>query len=161
QVEGQLFKVPRYGFTAEPSVFQTTFSLPQGDQQAEGSCDENPLRLEGISAVDFQGLLKVMYPLIASHLTLPWEDWRSALRLATMYDFSRIRDLAIEEMSKITDADPVQIILVAREFSIEEWLLPAYRRLACRDQPISLADAQLLGWETAIGLSHVREDISP
>ncbi|KDQ55084.1 hypothetical protein JAAARDRAFT_37607 [Jaapia argillacea MUCL 33604] len=160
-VEGQLFKVPRYSFVKDSSVFRTAFNLPPGDLKAEGSSDGNPFRLDGVKSRDFQRLLKVIYPLdTGSHLVLPWEEWLSALRLATMYDFSRIRQLAIEEMPKCK-ADPVQVILAASEFSLDDWILPAYYQLARRPQSLSASDAQLLGWDTAVGIAHVRGDLLP
>jgi hypothetical protein len=63
-VEDRLFKVPQCYFVKNSDIFRTTFTLPQGgNSNAERTSDENPLELEGISKVDFQRLLKVMYPL--------------------------------------------------------------------------------------------------
>jgi hypothetical protein len=62
QVERRLFKVPRYQFTRYSDVFNAVFSLPKMDQ-LEGTSDEFPFKLEGVSSVDFQRLLTVLYPL--------------------------------------------------------------------------------------------------
>jgi hypothetical protein len=64
QVEERIFKVPRYHFEHSSEIFATTFTLPAVDEvHTEGQSDENPFILEGISCVDFQRLLKVLYPL--------------------------------------------------------------------------------------------------
>jgi hypothetical protein len=41
-------------------VFSTTFSLPSGNLEAEGTSDKNPFALHGIKASEFQALLKVI-----------------------------------------------------------------------------------------------------
>jgi hypothetical protein len=38
------------------------FTVPPGDIPVEGSSDENPLKLESIQKVDFQRLLRAMFP---------------------------------------------------------------------------------------------------
>lgn len=63
QVEGTLFKVPRYRFEKGSGFFKDLFSLPTGDAPAEGSSDENPISVLGIMKVDFARLVEVMYPL--------------------------------------------------------------------------------------------------
>lgn len=64
QVEDYIFKVPRCHFERKSEIFRTTFTLPTGDGvHAEGQTDENPVVLEGIRSLDFQALLKVLYPL--------------------------------------------------------------------------------------------------
>jgi hypothetical protein len=66
QVETTLFRVPRYGFEVEGTLFQTLFSLPgplENGEQAEGRDDNYPIVLENITKEHFRGFLRVMYPL--------------------------------------------------------------------------------------------------
>jgi hypothetical protein len=60
KVEDALFKVPKNHFTTS-SVFATIFTLPSGENDAEGT-EDKPFILHGISEVDFESLLKLMYP---------------------------------------------------------------------------------------------------
>ena len=60
-MEARLFKVPRYQFECNSEIFATIFTLPLAGE-TEGTTDQNPLKLEGINSVDFQSLLKVLYP---------------------------------------------------------------------------------------------------
>jgi hypothetical protein len=57
-----LFKVPRLYFERNSGIFRDMFSVPPGDKPTEGSCDENPLALKSIQKVDFQRLLRAMFP---------------------------------------------------------------------------------------------------
>jgi hypothetical protein len=60
KVENALFKVPRNHFVAS-SVFATIFTLPSGGAGAEGT-EDKPFVLHGVAEVDFEALLKLMYP---------------------------------------------------------------------------------------------------
>jgi hypothetical protein len=63
QVEDSLFRVPRHHFQDNSEVFKDMFSLPQGSQTTEeGNSDANPIKLEGISALEFASLLRALYP---------------------------------------------------------------------------------------------------
>ena len=62
-MEGKLFKLPRRPFEEQSEVFRTMFLLPPGSHaQVEGLTDEMPLRLEGITKIDFKAFLKVLFP---------------------------------------------------------------------------------------------------
>jgi len=166
KVEDRIFKVPRYHFEHSSEVFATTFTLPPGDGvDAEGHSDENPVVLEGISSVDFQRLLKVLYPpdmrsQILSVTKAGWmskEEWISVLKLSTQWYFLDTRDLVINQLDKLTDMGNVERILLARQYDVPAWLRMAYRNLVLRHEGISLGDAEKIGWETAFRLYQVRE----
>ena len=59
-MEDALFKVPKNHFAAS-SVFATIFTLPPGKDEVEGT-EDKPFVLHGVSEVDFESLLKLMYP---------------------------------------------------------------------------------------------------
>jgi len=66
EVEMTLFRVPRHGFEAEGSLFQTLFSLPspmETGKHMEGHGDNCPIVLGAITKEYFRGFLRVMYPL--------------------------------------------------------------------------------------------------
>ena len=63
QVEDTLFRVHRRYFEQESEVFRAMFQLPVGNGVvADGSSDEQPLRLEGVKKEDFRQLLRIMFP---------------------------------------------------------------------------------------------------
>lgn len=62
QVDNVLFKVPRQEFAAN-GVFVGLFELPQAVTNTEGRDDEHPIKLPGITAVDFRRFLKALHPM--------------------------------------------------------------------------------------------------
>lgn len=63
QVQDRLFRVPRHTLEAQSVVFQDMFSFPPPpDAEVEGSSDEHPIRLDGVTVDEFRHLLKVLYP---------------------------------------------------------------------------------------------------
>jgi len=153
-----LFKVPRLYFEKNSNVFGDLFALPLGNNDAEGSSDENPIRLESIGKVDFQSLLKVMYPetgLQTPHATM--NEWISVLKLSTLWEMKDIRTKAIAELSK-TKMDAVDQVLLARSYDVGDWLLEGYTTLVKREANLSSKEAERLGYETAFRLCQKRED---
>lgn len=61
KVDGELYKLPRLDFEQKSTVFRDMFSMP-ATHDCEGNSDENPIRLDSISKVDFERLLTVMFP---------------------------------------------------------------------------------------------------
>ncbi|KAF7356246.1 hypothetical protein MVEN_00956100 [Mycena venus] len=165
KVEEHIFKVPRYHFERSSEIFATAFTLPAGDgAHAEGQSDDTPIVLEGISSIDFESLLKILYPLnmLGQTLSMPlnrWmskEEWISVLKLSTLWYFLDARELAIRQLDWI-GLESVERILLARQYDVPGWLREGYEDLATRDEGISLEDAQKIGWETALRLYQTRE----
>ncbi|KAJ7786710.1 hypothetical protein B0H14DRAFT_3163765 [Mycena olivaceomarginata] len=131
--------------------------------QVEGRNDENPIVLEGVSSVDFQALLKVLYPLdILKPHALTTEEWISVLKLSTQWGFFDARKLAIQNLminatKRPDDLGHVQRILLARQYEVGIWLRPGYTYLATRDGDISREEAEAIGWETAFLITQIRE----
>jgi len=157
-VEGCLFKVPRTYFERDSEAFSAMFKLPVAqDVPVEGSSDQQPIHLEGITAHEFRQLLRVMYP---QHVGQPdimtYAEWKSVLKLSTMWNFEVLRDLAIQSMSELS-INAVEKAALAREYDINEWLLPALNELAQREDPINIDEARRLGLEQAVMIAAVRE----
>jgi hypothetical protein len=84
EVEGMLFNVPRQNFIKDSEIFRTMYQLPQGTEDVEGSSDTRPLVLKGVTAVDFEAFLSILYPLGNKPQTKSLDEWISVLRLSTM-----------------------------------------------------------------------------
>ncbi|KAJ7699018.1 hypothetical protein B0H17DRAFT_1196605 [Mycena rosella] len=160
QVEDRLFKVPRYHFERNSEIFASALMLPAAGE-IEGTTEENPLKLEGISRVDFQRLLEVLYPLDRPLLcrtnplpSLSMEHWISVLKLATMWRLLETRDLAITQLGSRVE-DGMESIMLARAYHVSPWLRNGYFALA--QKGFSTEDAQILGWEVAFKISRLRE----
>jgi hypothetical protein len=74
-----------------------------------------------------------------------------------MWDLFSIRKMAIEELLKFT-MDPVTRTILARQYSVQKLLFAGYEELAERTEPISIGEAEQLGWDTAILIFHIREE---
>ncbi|KAJ7736937.1 hypothetical protein B0H16DRAFT_1379990 [Mycena metata] len=154
KVETALFKVPCWQFERHSGLFT---SLPRG---GEGSDDENPFMLHGISKADFQTLLKVLYPLTAlpQAPNLLDHEWTSVLKLATLWDFMEVRALAIKHLTSYTNSlDCIERILLGRQYNVSSWLRSGYTELARRRGPITSTEASKIGFEVALEISHLRE----
>ncbi|KAG6333533.1 hypothetical protein ID866_5558 [Astraeus odoratus] len=155
-VEDRLFRVPRAPFEQESSVFLDMFSIPQGDKAVvEGLCDENPIRLDGVTKDDFEQLLKALFcRQNGSQPPLPdnVKQWTSVLKLSTMWDFQIVRQSAIRALDSL-QIDPVDRVALAQQYDIQEWLVPALNELAKRLEPISFEEGCRMGFDTALKLA--------
>ncbi|KAJ7115564.1 hypothetical protein C8R43DRAFT_1156199 [Mycena crocata] len=158
QVENILFKVPRHYFEHHSEIFCTTFTLPPVANAPEGSSDEIPFKLEGISSVEFHSLLKVMYPLeTTTHLSK--DEWVHALKLATMWYFLEIRELAIKHLSD-TPLDAIERIMLAKRYDVADWLKAGYSELVRRPDGLSLEEAAEIGLAATVQIFQTRERIT-
>jgi len=84
------------------------------------------------------------------------DEWISILKLATLWDMPRIRERAIRHMVPIM-TDPVRKIEIAREYDIDDWMLPALNQLVQRDQALTMEEGERLGMEYTLKLASIRE----
>ncbi|THU77278.1 hypothetical protein K435DRAFT_556046, partial [Dendrothele bispora CBS 962.96] len=161
-VEGVLFKVLRYQFERKSEIFRDMFSLLQGTQDAEGNKDENPIKLEGVSATEFRHLLKVLYPPPISNDSASFditdEEWKSILKLATLWRFLEIRKLAIGKLTNCPSMQTVEKILLGRKYFIADWIKSAYSQLVIQTQTPSIADLDRLGCFASVRILCLREE---
>ncbi|KIY47184.1 hypothetical protein FISHEDRAFT_23961, partial [Fistulina hepatica ATCC 64428] len=148
QVENQLFKVPKIHLIEDSVVFRDMF-LSAGDGMQDGENDDHPIALDGILASDFEALLGLLYE--------SKEIWMGMLRMAKLWEMSRVRCLAIDTLSKHHKLSPSENILLAREFSHTAWLREGYRNFVTASDPPTLEDAMTLSPETVIRLLLARE----
>jgi len=85
-----------------------------------------------------------------------YEDWKSVLHLSTRWDFASIRRLALGSINPPTPHDR---LLLARTYSVDDWVIPALSALCERTTPLSLSEARQMSIEDVVLVSTVREDI--
>jgi hypothetical protein len=88
--------------------------------------------------------------------SLSYEQWKSVLRLSTLWDFASLRKLALRSISPPT---PFDQLLLARAYSVDHWILPALSALCERTVPLSLNEARQMSIEDVVLVNTVREDI--
>jgi len=161
QVENILYKVFRSSLTRHSAVFKDVLSLSQHfdpELSSEGLSEENPFTLPGISSVDFDRLLAIIYPQMFGAYSLgSAEEWVSVLHLATRWEFNDIRMLVIKELQTLP-MDPIDKIVLSAQYGItNSWALKAYAAICQRTRPISVEEARKLGVETAARIAQIRE----
>ncbi|KAJ3523531.1 hypothetical protein NMY22_g11399 [Coprinellus aureogranulatus] len=159
KVEDTLFRVPKQRFMQTSTVFQDMFSVPTGGKlsSSEGQSDDNPIRFEKYSAVDFEALLRVLHPALVdvenASVDLNREQWTGVLRLSTIWEMKevlQIRAHAIERLSnlKIDRPTPFDKFSLARDFCVSKWLIESISDIIMADElpPTSLGqmDADVL-----------------
>lgn len=89
------------------------------------------------------------------------KEWSTILNLADEWGFTRIRALAIKQITHI--ASPVDIIVLGRHYSVEEvgWRpADAYRAICLRPDALTLEEGNLLGMQDVIKIMSKRQEYS-
>lgn len=91
----------------------------------------------------------------------PLEKWTAILRLAHMWQFPKVKSLAMRKMDKL-DIEPVVKAVIARDYQVDKafgWLEQAYATIGVREESISKAEAERLGLGVVVRLAELRERI--
>jgi hypothetical protein len=92
------------------------------------------------------------------NVKLTQQEWISVLKLCTMWEFTDIRERAIQELSKKeVDMGTVEKIECGKNYEVKEWVLDGYVELLRRDETLTDQEAERLGWKTAAKLLLLRE----
>lgn len=94
---------------------------------------------------------------IVPHTELSSNDWASVLSLSDMLDFPAVRELALNKLDKSLLAEPIKRYVLGKKFDREDWQLSALTTLVTREQPVSVSEAQQLGWDVYVKLAEYRE----
>ncbi|KAL1712972.1 hypothetical protein EV715DRAFT_277635 [Schizophyllum commune] len=144
--DGTMYNVLRHFFEQSSSFVEEHLSAG----------DVDVVELKGVSRADFDRFLSYMFPSSLGKCDMTTsEEWLSILRLADKWRFTDLRAHALE-MLKST-ASPIDRILIAREFDLPDWLLPAFIDLCRAPDPPSEAEAEHLGLSALVKIGRVRE----
>ncbi|KAF8627758.1 hypothetical protein AX17_006124 [Amanita inopinata Kibby_2008] len=162
-VEDELFKAPKHLFIEQSEIFRNMFDtpVPEGAPLPDGSTDARPLVLEGVRSVDFMLLLVCLYPPgidgKAPEMTL--EQWQAVLSLATRYEMTRVKALALEHMTPLLVDLPALQVHLAKKYRADVWLVPGFNKLAQRAETLSEEEVELIGLPDALKLMALREQV--
>jgi hypothetical protein len=85
-------------------------------------------------------------------------DWIAMLSISTRLNFSKVRERAIKEITaRLEEIDPFDLIGLAVKYDVEQWLMPAYRKIVTRINLITHAEAQKVPFAMAVMLMRSRE----
>ncbi|RXW16738.1 hypothetical protein EST38_g9117 [Candolleomyces aberdarensis] len=157
KVEETVFEVPRHRFIEHSEILADMFGLPQGGS-VEGNDEERPIVLEGYKAADFGALVKLLYPLpaISGSYTLTKDEWVGVLNLSTRWHMKKMRDHAIEHLSKMSLTSAEKVTL-ARAHKVAKWLKEGLNDLVKDIQTLQPDELKAqLGVETAFRLMWIQ-----
>ncbi|RXW13107.1 hypothetical protein EST38_g12747 [Candolleomyces aberdarensis] len=168
QVENVLHRVPRFALVKHSEMFSDMFQLPQPGQldggsgsgvssSAEGSSDENPIRIpECFTNLEFESLLEFIYPTEKSN-TLNKEQLFAALRLAFHWEMHNVISNIMDYTKKL-DLTPKEKLLLGKRYKIQQYLEEGFFHFI---DPVeykpTLEDAEELGWDTIGQILLMRE----
>ncbi|KAF6752775.1 hypothetical protein DFP72DRAFT_791913, partial [Ephemerocybe angulata] len=156
QVQDKVYRVPRHGFTQYSGIFETMFTLPQGDDSTEGRSDDNPIVLPSCTTEEFESLLAVLYPTAPElqPIILTKEHWIHVLKLSTLWDMEEVRGLSIKKISA-TNIGAIEKVKLGKEFRVPTWLLEGYLEIIKSWGKVGSLDdiGSTLGWESAARLA--------
>ncbi|KZV69818.1 hypothetical protein PENSPDRAFT_537495, partial [Peniophora sp. CONT] len=118
--------------------------------------------LHGVAPVEFDALLSVLCPecVVSSdynELELTREQWVSVLKLSTLYTFPSVRALAIRRLHPLLIQAPLERLIIAREYVVDEWVDDACRQLVEREQPLDEKEAARIALSDVVRIYMARE----
>ncbi|KAH9941619.1 uncharacterized protein BXZ73DRAFT_41670 [Epithele typhae] len=160
QVENTLFRLPRQKIANESETFRELLSQP-----AQGSSDEEPIKLKRVTVADFRSFLAVLFPAPRNReynrpVSKSTEEWKSVFELASRWRFASIRAVAVRELEPKIEGQKNAIawVLLARRCNVRSWLVYALTGLVKREQPLDAKDIDSLGVSTFMALMKLREE---
>ncbi|KAG8936147.1 hypothetical protein FRC02_004175 [Tulasnella sp. 418] len=158
QVESTLYRVDK-SLLCRFQVFRDMFEGASGfiKDQSEGDTDENPIKLQGVTTFEMDTILDMFdYHCWTGPPALSLEQWKAVLHLSTMWHLPELRDLAIKNIDTLKPS-PIDAILLAQKFLVQQWLKPAYVQLCARLEPLSAEEGERLGVQAFVDLAKLRE----
>ena len=84
------------------------------------------------------------------------DEWLSVLKLAKMWYFVDIHALAVDQITN-RPMDPLERIILAKEYYVTKWLQDAYVELAQRTLAPSVEEIGRIGYSSGTLVFHARE----
>ncbi|KAG7091189.1 hypothetical protein E1B28_010240 [Marasmius oreades] len=151
-----LYRVHRYFFERESPKFKEILGKPTSPGQPKpGSTPTSAILLE-VTSEELDKFLWVFYNPTFSW-DAPVEDWASILYLASLWRFPHVKAHALRELEQMTMPLIDKIALFQKCSLDEEYLVPLYGALCARDAPLSIAESEKLGVQTAVIVFQARE----
>ncbi|KAK0494967.1 hypothetical protein EDD18DRAFT_1173247 [Armillaria luteobubalina] len=153
QVEDTLFRFPKHYLMKKSEVFRSMLSMPQGKMTTI------PIKLWGISKIEFERLLQVIHPIDAQQQPqLSMDAWLSVLKLSGLWRLADTRNVAISGLTTLLwKIDPVDRVILGRKYSVAPWLSSGFMDLVHRVEMVSEEEAEKIGLDTALQIQRVRE----
>jgi len=94
-----------------------------------------------------------------SNFSFTLEEWKSVLKLASLYEMAEVKTLVVEKMEPLLINLPSLQIHLAKTYNIQKWPVPALYRLTQRAKPLGEEDVELVGLSDSLKICALREKI--
>ncbi|KAK0469238.1 uncharacterized protein EV420DRAFT_1633661 [Desarmillaria tabescens] len=161
-VENELFRIHRYFLTRESEFFCTMLSCPPGSEGPEGTCDEKPIPIDaGATCKEFECVLDYIFNRRGNNTARHQTDryWINILSFSNRFDLDDIRTVAVAHLQMYPILNPIDAIALAEQVDMKEWLLPAYKALCQRVEPLHYLEGEKIGLEKALQVARAREAV--
>jgi hypothetical protein len=69
------------------------------------------------------------------------DEWMSVLKLASVWGFHVVKEVALQKLAPMALDDPILKIIIAKKYDVPAWFIPGVNALAQRKDPLTFADA--------------------
>ena len=84
-------------------------------------------------------------------------EWTSVLKLSTAWDFESIRELAIVRLLPLLCEHPLEMLITARLYHVDEWVDAVIYDMAERDETLDDSEADRLDLADLMCIMKLRE----
>ncbi|KAJ7686831.1 hypothetical protein B0H17DRAFT_873842, partial [Mycena rosella] len=148
--EDREFRVHRYFFERDSAKFRALLASPSPGQPKQGSSHLTAIKLQNVTAKDFETFLWVFYNPTYSLYEATVTDWSCILHLGYDWQFAEVEKLAVRELEKMPMSVVDRIALYQQHHVSEDLLIPHYAALCTRGHPLDLAESEQLGMATVV-----------
>ncbi|VDC03779.1 unnamed protein product [Peniophora sp. CBMAI 1063] len=151
-VKGTLFRV-------HGSVFASLSPFWAQKLQSRSDSSDAIHEINDKTANDLASFLSVVYPRnFTRHEVETAAEWSAVLRFATMWQFDAVQQLSIQQLDRCVQ--PVDRLVLAREFYITDWLPRAFASLIMREQPLTWDEMRVLDLKDVAQITTARESVA-
>ncbi|KAG8852246.1 hypothetical protein FRB96_008892 [Tulasnella sp. 330] len=122
-----------------------------------------PIVLEDVKVFEMDALLCILDARVVDSealTNLTYDHWAAILRLATLWRFSVVRSLAIDQIStRYAGRDPLERLELAMNCQVKQWVHPIFVQLCKRSDCLSSQEAERLGVLRFAAITRIREMI--
>ncbi|KAI0317597.1 hypothetical protein OF83DRAFT_1058389, partial [Amylostereum chailletii] len=162
QVENKLYKIHHHFLSKHSSVFRDMFALPvslTSSGESEGDSDEHPICLSGVTALEFESLMKVFYHRCNPGFQLSQAEWIAVLSIAHRFELHSIYQRATQNLlSAASDAEVVPLLAAAERYDISFSNIPnVLRAIVRRAEELTSQEFDMMSGSLASKVATARE----
>ncbi|KAJ7115563.1 hypothetical protein C8R43DRAFT_1078304 [Mycena crocata] len=158
--EDREFRVHRYFFERDSARFRALLAPgPSPGQPRQGSSHLTAIKLQDVTAKDFEKFLWVFYNPTYSLYDATVSDWSCILRMGHDWQFAEVEKLAVRELEK-TSISPIERVALYQKHDVsEDLLIPHYAALCMRGFPLDFDESEKLGMTTVVLINQAMHSI--